>query len=62
MKYTHQLWETDGSNTGDGKLAERSQIDPKYQWRLTDIFKDDDEWTAAFKKVEHVLRKIERVG
>ncbi len=55
MKYTHQLWETDGSNTGDGKLAERSQIDPKYQWRLTDIFKDDDEWTAAFKKVEHLL-------
>lgn len=55
MKYTDPFWEPDGANTGEGKLAERSEIDPKYQWRLTDIFKDDDEWTAAFKKVEHLL-------
>ncbi len=55
MKYTHPFWETNGSNTGEGKLAKRSEIDPKYQWRLTDIFKDDDEWSAAFKKVERLL-------
>lgn len=38
---------------------ERSQIDDKYKWDLTDIYETEEAWTAAKEKVAAELPKIE---
>ena len=32
-------------------IPERSEIDEKYKWKLTDIFKSDEEWENVFSLV-----------
>lgn len=39
-------------------LYERSQVDPKYQWKLSDIFANDEAWEECFFNVEERLPKI----
>ena len=37
------------------KILERSKIDEKFKWSITDMFKNDDEWQKAYDKVEKSL-------
>lgn len=39
-------------------LPERSEIDPRYQWRVDDIFPGDDAWETALAEVENRLPEI----
>jgi oligoendopeptidase F len=39
------------------KLPQRSDIDPKYKWRLEDIYPSNDAWEAAFKQAEALTPK-----
>ncbi|MDQ0339743.1 oligoendopeptidase F [Caldalkalibacillus uzonensis] len=41
-----------------GQLPNRSELDPKYTWDLTQIFKSDEEWEQAFKEVKNLLPQI----
>ncbi len=36
----------------------REDIDQKYKWRLTDIFKSDEEWEKAFKNLSVPVEKL----
>ena len=38
-----------------GAAKERSEIDPKYQWKLTDIYADDALWEADFERIEALI-------
>lgn len=40
------------------KLPQRSDIDPKYKWRLEDIYATNDAWEADFKRAEGLLPKV----
>ena len=40
------------------KLPARDEIDPKYKWRLEDIYSSEDDWEADFKKVQQLSGKI----
>ena len=57
MKFSNPFFET--ANNGGGKLPDRKEMDATYQWRLSDIFLDDDSWNAAFKTVESGLPKLQ---
>lgn len=39
-------------------LKDRSQIDPKYQWKTEDIFPDDESWEKEFNTFEKCLIDI----
>ena len=39
------------------KLPQRSDIDPRYKWRLEDIYPTNDAWEADFKGAETLLPK-----
>ncbi|GGK12565.1 oligoendopeptidase F [Caldalkalibacillus thermarum] len=41
-----------------GQLPKRSELDPKYKWDLTKIFKSDEEWEEAFQEVKSLLPSI----
>ncbi len=36
-------------------VLNRKDIDEKYKWSITDLFKNDDEWLSAYEKVEKDL-------
>lgn len=40
------------------KLPARDEIDPRYKWRLEDIYSDEDEWEADFRKVQQLSKEI----
>lgn len=39
-----------------GKIPTRNEIEEKYKWNLTDIYKNDEEWEKDFKKVESNIK------
>lgn len=39
-----------------GKIPSRSEIEEKYKWNLTDIYKTDEEWEKDFKKLESNIK------
>jgi len=41
------------------KLLQRSDVDPKYQWKLEDIYATNDSWDADFKRAESLLPKVQ---
>jgi oligoendopeptidase F len=41
------------------KLKQRSDIDPKYKWKLEDIYATNEAWDADFKRVEALLPRLE---
>ena len=47
------LW----SSARAAKLQQRSDIDPKYKWRLEDIYPTNEAWEAAFKRAEGLIPK-----
>ena len=40
------------------RLPRRDEVDPRYQWDLTQIFKSDKEWEKAFEEVKESLSQI----
>jgi len=40
------------------KLPARDEIDPKYKWRLEDIYASEDEWEADFRKIQQLSKEI----
>ncbi|WP_411715451.1 oligoendopeptidase F [Natronomonas sp.] len=40
-------------------VPERSEVDERYTWDLTDLFADDEEWEAAYEAVEERLDELE---
>lgn len=42
------------------KVLERSKVDDKFKWSINDLFKNDDEWQAAYNKAENSLAEIEK--
>ena len=44
--------------TGLKKLPDRDEIDPKYKWRLEDIYPSDEAWEKDFRQVERDLERI----
>jgi len=52
------------SSTGDqgsGKVPERSQIDPKYQWDLTAMYPDRNAWEADFKDCDRNVAALKNM-
>jgi len=41
------------------KLPSREEIDPKYKWKLEDIYESDELWEDDFKKVKQRLKELE---
>ena len=41
-------------------IPKRSEIDPKYKWKLTDIFPSDEAWEAAFAEAEKAVADYQR--
>ncbi len=41
-----------------GKLPLRSEIDQRFQWKLSDIFPTDEAWEKAYHEVENEIPKI----
>jgi oligoendopeptidase F len=46
-----------GPKNGGGTLK-REDIDPRYQWRLEDIYENFDSWRVDFKKLEGMIDKM----
>ena len=42
-------------------IPKRSEIDPKYKWKLTDIFPSDEAWEAAFAEAEKAVADYQRL-
>ncbi|AYO29841.1 oligoendopeptidase F [Biomaibacter acetigenes] len=41
------------------KLPSREEIDPKYKWKLEDIYESDDLWEKDFKRVKERLKELQ---
>ncbi|MDO4299987.1 MAG: oligoendopeptidase F [Clostridia bacterium] len=41
------------------KVLERSQVDEKYKWSITDLFENDDVWQQAYDKAEKDIMKFD---
>ncbi len=41
------------------KALTRSEIDPRYKWRLEDIYATDEDWEEDFEKVKSMIPEIE---
>jgi len=41
------------------KLPSREEIEPKYKWKLEDIYESDELWEDDFKKVKQRLKQLE---
>ena len=41
-----------------GDVPERKDIDPKYKWRLEDIYATDQAWESDFAKLEKMLPDV----
>ncbi len=41
--------------TSDNTIPQRSEIDEKHTWKLTDLYKNDNEWQEAFSKAEKLI-------
>lgn len=41
------------------KVMERSKVDEKFKWSITDLFENDEEWQKAYDKVENDLLRFE---
>ncbi|MEJ1731236.1 hypothetical protein SMA90_33435, partial [Escherichia coli] len=39
-------------------LPKREEIDPKYKWKLEDIYADNDQWERDFNKVKQLSGEI----
>ena len=59
MKKVFFLSEPPTDQTDGGVLKSRENGDSRYQWRLTDIFEDDDAWSTTFKQVESGLPTLQ---
>ena len=42
------------------KALTRSEIDPRYKWRLEDIYTTDEDWERDFKEVEQMIPGIKK--
>lgn len=42
------------------KLPSREEVDPKYKWKLEDIYESDDMWEEDFKKVKERLKELDK--
>lgn len=42
------------------KILERSKVDEKFKWSISDLFKSDDEWQKAYDKVENSLTLFDK--
>lgn len=42
------------------KVLERSQIEDKFKWSITDLFESDDAWQEAYDKAEADLAKFDK--
>ncbi|HVP38285.1 MAG TPA: oligoendopeptidase F [Candidatus Saccharimonadales bacterium] len=40
---------------GPAKVPQRSDIDPRYKWKLEDMYPTDDAWQADFKRLEEMI-------
>jgi len=49
---------TSFSSAHAAKLQQRSDIDPKFKWKLEDIYATNDAWEAGFKRAEALLPKV----
>jgi oligoendopeptidase F len=38
-------------------LKERKDIDPRYQWDLTEMYKSDEEWEEELKEIDAMIEK-----
>ncbi|MBQ4011941.1 MAG: oligoendopeptidase F, partial [Erysipelotrichales bacterium] len=38
-------------------LKERNEMDPKYQWDLSSLYKNDEEWEKDFAKMDELIAK-----
>ncbi|MFH1278255.1 MAG: oligoendopeptidase F [Candidatus Eisenbacteria bacterium] len=41
-----------------GAAEERSEIDPKYQWNLTDLYPNTSDWEADFARAEAMIPEV----
>lgn len=40
------------------KLLQRSEVDPKYKWKLEDIYATNDAWDADFKRAQDMVPRV----
>ncbi|MBR0026275.1 MAG: oligoendopeptidase F, partial [Clostridia bacterium] len=40
------------------ELKTRSEIDPKFQWKLTDIFADEEAWEQELNEVSALVKEL----
>ncbi len=52
------LADRETTSTRLNELPAREQIDPKYRWRLEDIYPSDDDWETDYRRVEQGLGAI----
>ncbi len=52
------LADRETTSTRLNELPAREQIDPKYRWRLEDIYPSDDDWETDYRRVEQGLEAI----
>ncbi len=41
------------------KILERKNVDEKFKWSITDLFKNDEEWQKAYDNVEKALSRFD---
>ena len=46
---------------GQGKVPERSQIDPKYTWDLTALYPNPAAWEAVYRECESGLGAVAKM-
>ncbi|MDI3297976.1 MAG: oligoendopeptidase F [Bacillota bacterium] len=47
-----------GAGDAQATVPERSEVDPRYRWRVEDLFPDEEAWEEAFRRAEARLPEL----
>ena len=42
-----------------GKAQKREEIDPRYKWKLEDIYRQEEDWEQDFEQLKEQTKEIE---